>query len=603
MHQDPTKSDVSQTETVPLFVLAAWFGMLAGLGETLLFAIKKLILNHFIDQSPWIIWMTPLADVILFLVVGLVLYVLSLRRPSLVGFREAVFVYAFLAFLALLLLSHQLHGVAKLFLAGGLAAVVTRFVAAVPRVGFQRFVRASAIAMVLLVVTMSGSLHIYQLVSERRALAGLGVAAAGLPNVLLLVLDTVRASSLGLYGYHRATTPNLRAFAEGGTVFTWAFSTAPWTLPSHASMLTGLYPYEHGADWQTALPRSAPSLTEHLRGHGYVTGSFVGNRFLGYEYGLDRGFIRVEAYPVTVSEVVRSASIGRRLFEPGSLLRRITGYQNVLGRKTAGDVNEAFLEWRESNPGRPFFALLNYIDAHVPYLAPSRFREVMGDTLERRNPMFQWGWEWSRNDIRAEMAAYDAAIAYVDHKVDRLLDELDARGDIDNTIVIITSDHGEQFGEHGHMQHSASLYLNSIHVPLIVHAPGRVPARRTVSSPVSLRDLPQTILDLAGLESSAFGGESLRRHWSMAPAPELLDQPILSEVTAGIRPPGYYPRARGDMQSLVLDRYHLIVNGDGQQELYDYIADPLEQNNLIASDSLVRVLERLRAALPGRVDD
>lgn len=595
-----TVSRPSFQPPVPFFRLALFFGLLTGLGEVLLLGIKKFALGHFINQSPWIIWMTPAADAGLMLLAGLGLWAIARLFPGRVRIGHAVFVYAFIGFFALTLMAYQLHDIARVVLSAGLASVVVRVAVSQPGLRVLRVIRTGTAAIVLAIGAASAALYGYRALGESRALAGLPDAEAGLPNILLIVLDTVRAISTGLVGDEGGSAPLLQAFAKEGVTFEWAFSTAPWTLPSHASMLTGLYAHEHGADWDTPLPDTTLTLQEYLRDFGYLTGSFVANQYLSQEYGLGDGFIRVEDYRISPGELVRSTSIGRRVLAPGSLLRQVTGFHQLLGRKSARDVNDSFLAWRRDHEDRPFFAMLNYLDAHVPYLAPEPFRLARGDTATRRNPMFQWGWEWTRDDVNAEERAYEATIGYLDFELNRLLDALAERGELDNTIVVITSDHGEQFGQHGHMQHSGSLYLNSLHVPLVIHYPGGAPAGTRVDDPVTLRDLPRTILDLAGLEADTFEGRSLRRHWDRALARANAAEPVLAEVTTGIRPPEEYPRARGDMQSVILGRYHLIRNGDGTLELYDFSADPLEERNLANDPNARPILERLQRALPGK---
>ena len=193
--------------------------------------------------------------------------------------------------------------------------------------------------------------------------------------------------------------------------------------------------------------------------------------------------------------------------------------------------------------------------------------------------------------------AYDGCLAFLDQQVGQLLDDFQDRGLLENTLVIVTADHGEQFGEHGLIGHGNSLYLPLIHVPLVVSLPGRVPAGRRVPDAVSLADLPATVLDLLRVSGRpTFPGTSLARCWESRegrPAPP--GSPIVSEVGAGINTPEHEPVTRGSMQSPILGDYHYILNGDGVEELYDWHRDPGEREDLSGSEQGRAVVPRLRA--------
>ena len=201
--------------------------------------------------------------------------------------------------------------------------------------------------------------------------------------------------------------------------------------------------------------------------------------------------------------------------------------------------------------------------------------------------------------------AYDGSIAYLDDQLGRLLERLEDRGTLENTIVIVTSDHGEEFGEHGTMFHGHSLYMPLLHVPLVISYPPRVPARR-IYRPVSLRDIPATILDLLrSADKSRVPGGSLVPSWSDGDDTGS-GSAVLSEVKRNPRTPRSFPVHKGDMQSLVYGNMHYIRNGDGREELYDLASDPWEESDLAGSDraqfwlSLFR--KELDAQLTGQLD-
>lgn len=428
------------------------------------------------------------------------------------------------------------------------------------------------------------------------------------PNVLLIVLDTVRAKSLSLYGYERPTTPNLNRFARQGIVFESAIAPSSWTLPSHASMFTGRFPHQLSAGWHSPLDGTHPTIAEMLQTHGYKTAGFVSNfSYCSYEQGLDRGFQHYEDYPVSWRQLVLSSSILRDLTSSDTIRNRI-GYHEMLNRKPAGEITDRFLKWiSQQNGQQPFFAFLNYYDAHEPYLPPPPYDTLFGpkrpaDTEFAHLPSFitrRDKWKLSDRQIQYELDAYEGAIAYVDAEIGRLLDELEKQNLLASTLVIITSDHGEQFGEHGLYDHGTSLYRPLVEVPLLVLPFDKFGLGLRVKEPVTLCDLPVTICDLVGINDRAFfPGSSLRRFWDSSATLKNTPMPILTELTTGGKTvPSWYPIAKGDMQAIVAEGMFYIRNGDGSEELYDFFNDRGETNNLADTDSYHQKLVRLRRLL------
>jgi arylsulfatase A-like enzyme len=219
------------------------------------------------------------------------------------------------------------------------------------------------------------------------------------------------------------------------------------------------------------------------------------------------------------------------------------------------------------------FAFLNYKDGHVPYYAPDSLKQHF------------------RRD-RPQRDGYDASIAYLDQELDRLLSELDRRGVLSRTIVVLTSDHGESFGDHGLIGHGNSLYRQVIHVPLVLIGPGQLPGGLRVTQPVSLRSIPATLMDLTGGDPTKFPGASLARFWQTGGS-QGQDATILSTLTSAPRTPAAESRnVGGELRSLVLGGYHYILNPDGSEEIFDLASDSLEEQNLagLASDSLFHAL-------------
>ncbi len=550
------------------------------------------------------LWMSPLANTIVFAGIGVLLIILRLLIKWLPLEKTAIFCYSYLAAITLLLALPGLHPLALGVLAAGLAVQTLRW--RIPQTTIRSLILKSVGWLAALVsVFAMGALGVPRFL-ESQAVGNLPIPQPNAPNVLLIVLDTVRADSLSLYGYSKPNTPNLEQQAKDGVLFTRAIATSSWTLPSHASMFTGHLPNDLSVDWVRPLDATYPTLAEILRERGYRTAGFVGNLVYGREnMGLARGFIHYDDYPISVGQVVLSSALTRTISN-NKTLRRVLGYHDMLNRKSAKQINTAFLDWLERQGANPYFAFLNYFDAHEPYLPPKSFAEQFGP--KRVNLNFDYlgaevvradKHEMSPAEIEAEIAAYDGAIAYLDDQLASLFDTLNARGDLNDTLVIVVSDHGEQFGEHGLFDHGNSLYWPVLHVPLLILFPGRVPAGTTIHDTVSLVDLPATILDLAGLENtSLLPGQSLASHWrDPDSAQNKYPAPAIAQVSEAPGLAEHYPAARGDMLSSVLGSYHYILNGDSQEELYNLDRDSQELSNLTTNAQSMDTLAQLRDVL------
>jgi arylsulfatase A-like enzyme len=551
--------------------------------------------DRLVFMSRDVVWMAPAAYVVLFGVIALCLAVLALVRPLLVPLPLTLFVFGFVAVFSLLLPISAIARWAEAMVAAGIGVQLARAVSQAPERWLSRMRRASVV-MILLVAVAGTAGSAWRAIAERRAVAALPAATDGAPNVLLIILDTVRAASLGLHGYTRDTAPQLSAVAKEGVTFDRAYSTAPWTLPSHASMFTGRYPDELTADFLRRLDRSQPTLAEAFAAHGYLTAGFMANEFYtAWDSGIDRGFQRWEDYRVSWNQtmlsawlaqvtVVRELRLARTIERARGVIREFNLELPVtlaFDEKHSGVVRNDFLGWHATVQGagsRPFFAVLNLFDAHRPRYSPAAFRTRFTPTP--KGPDF-----------------YDNAIAYMDDEVGKLLTTLRARGVLDRTIVVITADHGELLGEHKLYGHSTNLYRQALHVPLVIRAPGRLPPGGRVADPVSLRDLAATILDLSDMGGRAMPGVSLV---PLALGPDSVSaapSSVRSLVSQGINLGANYPSSLGPMQSVIDGSMHLIRNGDATEELYDLAADPGEANDLIASPGAAARAAALRALL------
>ncbi len=607
-------SDERPFSSLWAFAISVWFGLSTGLVELGLTLAQK----PFLDPSPGffrmnrhIVWSVPAVNLALFALCGLVVAFAAGAKPSL-GARRVIAPPVFLAVLTLLLSCRWLHVVACLILACLVAFRLTRRIASnLPR--FRRLVSFSTPG---LAVTVAGlvicalsthlprsGLRVVEPVSESGRMRDL-------PNVVLVVLDTVRADHLSLHGYGRDTSPNLARLARRGIVFEQARSTAPWTLPSHATMMTGRWPHELSAGINSPLDGTHKTLAEYLAENGYATAGFVANNaYAGGETGLGRGFDLYRDHECSLADIVWNSAFGQRVVLWGLCPPEARAGGNPVDyhRKAAAQVIGDALSWARGVANRPFFAFLNIYDAHDPYIPPSEFGHHFGVKPESSADMATLN-RWFVLDKKRVTArqrdlvrdAYDDCLAYVDLQLGRFFDGLDRAGLLSNTLVIITADHGEHLGEHELFGHASSLYDPEIHVPLVVLLPGGARPGRSVSAPVSLRDLAATVTDVAGLEGSPFPGRSLARHWASGGSPEPEPEPSLSEVDGPVKSApnhGRSPLFNGPLHAIAAGNEVYIRNGAGSEELFDVASDPMQLRNLAALPQSRPSLNRFRASI------
>lgn len=572
-----------------LLRLVFWTALLAGIGEFAARLLARVVLPEPVFINPASIWLGPVSALLLFTPLILSGWAVGRLRGPAVAWLAAMAVGVFLAVFDVLMLVPRLHPGALAVLAAGVAAVAVRVARRWP-VRFDRMMRVS-VAGLGLVCVAGGIVSAW---TERRPWATAGDGDSAGPNVLLLILDTVRAMELSGYGYERPTSPRLDALALEGVQFERAVANAPWTLPTHAALFTGRFQRDLSVGWATALDGTAPTLAEQLAMRGYATGGFIANlRYCSREYGLARGFATYRDYALTGSQMVGSTMLGRRAI---LVFNAWFGRYLMPGRKDAERVVNEFLAWRADGDDRPWFAFLNFFDAHDPY-APEAPYDLQFAGREPPSRLIDFGRRHSAEEIQGLRDAYDGSIAALDAQLGRLFDALRREGTLDRTIVIVTADHGEEFAEHGHLGHGSGLHFPALHVPLLVRWPaGGVPAGLRVREPVSLVDVPATILDLAGGRSEPrLPGASLAPLWRGEAAPGR--SPVLSELYWVPGQPDWYPVAGGDLRSLVLGSYHYIAGPDDQEQLFDIMADPFEQRDLLAEPALADTLAIMRRIL------
>ena len=589
--------------------LAAGFGLIAGLVEgLLLFGLHQRgwLTWRLQNRAYWYetLWIAPLVDLLLFTLAGAVFALVAFPfRKKLPVEKIFWFVFGFLCVFdwLFIVLFGKISLIAVLILAAGLSVQVLTMLSKREALVSQHLQHglpwlAGATFLLLIVVQGGGWIR------ERLGTSNLPQAGAEAPNVIVIVVDTLRADHLSAYGYERETSPFIDSLAVQGVRFDNAISPSSWTQPSHASMLTGRYTYEHQAETKPLDDRFA-TIGEAMQANGYRTGAFSANTlFFTRRQGFGRGFLRFEDNYHSAPDAFLNSSLYGFLFDFYGL-RKVLNYEGTPGRKFASDINASVVHWAEQGDA-PFFAFINYFDVHDPYTPPEPYRSqfasvpnpggLINGYVERYHP------ELTPEQLQSEIDAYDGSIAYVDAQVKALFGELEQQGLLENTIVIITSDHGESLGEHGLLQHSASLYRQEIHVPLIVWGAG-VPAGKVINTPVSTIALPSTILDLLGANDGTFPAQSLTLLFD-GNVPAGWAQPI-SEVAQFEGAAEQNPTTYGEMKSVIGDDLQYIVHEEFGDELYNWRSDPQETDNLSADPALATALDAFKNYLKELVGD
>jgi arylsulfatase A-like enzyme len=416
----------------------------------------------------------------------------------------------------------------------------------------------------------------------------LGLACAresGPPNLVLISLDTTRRDHLSVYGYERETSPELAKLAAEGVRFGLAYAPSATTGPTHATLFTSLHPITHGVVKNgRVLTPAHVTIAERLRERGWATGGVVSSYVLDARFGYAQGFDAWDdEFDPATATVRNEAWEGARV--------------EVFDRRADATTQRA-LAWLDGarDAKRPFFLFVHYFDPHAPWVPPAG--------LAQRFPPA----DAAGGGLRALVARYDAEIAFADQQVGALLAGLDTRGLDEDTLVVVTADHGEGLMQHGHLLHGAQIYEEQVRVPLLLRWPGRLPAGRVIEGAVSLIDLAPTLLELLGV---APGAEAPLQGQSLVP---------VIEGTAAVDPArpiflfrqhyehGYdsgTPVA-GEQYAVRLGDWKLILGPEeGTRLLFDVARDPRERRDLAVQEperaaELERVIAAWRAEHTGK---
>ncbi|MGE5570587.1 MAG: sulfatase [Rhodospirillales bacterium] len=422
-----------------------------------------------------------------------------------------------------------------------------------------------------------------------------GVQNSSQPNVVIMVMDTVRADHVSLHGYPRRTTPNLEALARDSVVYRSAIAPSDMTLGSHGSLFTGLYASWHGAhcappdaSYGRPLNPSVTTLAGILAANGYSTTGVSANVYLRENFGLQRGFQRFRIpRPVPVLSPESWYLLRRGMRRTLTHFVDTAQFDRLFAR--AEDVNQAAFELMSGQvlARGPFLLFLNYMDAHFPYVPPAPFdtrfpgkiRSLTQDELTEVQEAVVSGHPMSAAEYAHFISQYDGGIAYVDAHIGQVIQWLKRRGVYDNTMIIVLSDHGEQFGEKNLVLHGNSIYQALLHVPLVIKFPGN---KRTgfMDEPVSLIDVAPTILsaldlpvpeNMQGLDLLAQGPAPARQLFSESfPCPALHRSDCPPE---GCR-----------AQAVFSWPLKYASSSSGRRELFDLAKDSREDHNIFSKE-------------------
>ncbi len=591
----------SSYQIINSFAAAVALGIVFGLFEGIVQWIRML-LGSPEPMGHEILWAAPtvyaaMAGIFAVFAIGLFLILnrILLRRNQLPTFVPILDLLLFIGFVNTILLIVPMISIASWVLALGLTKQAHVFFAR-HRQGTIGFLSSRAPILLALVCILFVLVSAGKKIHENAFLARLPPARPDAPNILLITLDTLRADHLSTYGYYRPT-PNLDQFAKEGVQFDNAFATSSWTLPSHATVMTGLLSHEHFAERLTGekLNREFLTLAEVYSENGYATAAIVANEIsCAGTRGFNQGFSEYKDIFWGIQNLFRWTRLGGEISTSIRLNENFHWYFS--GRKNAEEVNREFLKWLKQKPKKPFFVWLNYFDPHDPYYAPGQFAGKYGEISQNGNPgrfgetgPSGWGGTLTRNEILAQIDAYDSAIYYLDAQLGSLFKYLKRENLLGNTIVIITSDHGEAFGQHGLFGHANSLYRETLHVPLLIRYPPTIKPGEHISHAVSLVNLASTILELSEITTvSKFPGVSL---FLMTKEKNF----FIAELFHNPYHPPTHPISKGNLTSIFTTNWYAIFL-DEVGELYSF-EDRLDQINLANTQAGLKILTDLKILL------
>lgn len=387
-------------------------------------------------------------------------------------------------------------------------------------------------------------------------------------RVIMIVIDTMRSDVLSCYGNPKLITPNIDILREDGVLFSRAFSASPWTLPATSSIMTGLSPIVHRAiAINSKVNDEFKTLAELLSDDGYLTGAIGSNPVLGDWANLDQGFDHYDFYPKATEALV-----------PG--LFRLLFPKNKIINPSTQELTDLALQWIDENSKDDFFLWLHYFDPHGPYEPPMEFlpntrpAERIGNSFGDHKTVRAGYFNTSLEERQWIKTLYESELKYVDQNIGRFIEFLKKRKLYENSLIIITSDHGEEFWEHGQVSHGHNLYDELIKIPLIVKMPAHS-SKETVDAPVSTESIVPTVMDICQIDYNPIHFSTKSLYPLLTSGNNVFQvEPIYS---TGLR---YYE----DRESIIFDGFKYIRTlMTDQIELYDLTSDPGEKNSIAFS--------------------
>ncbi len=401
------------------------------------------------------------------------------------------------------------------------------------------------------------------------------------PNVMIIVMDTVRQDHLSIYGHKRDTTPRLRQLVKSSRTYYNAYSTSGWTPPAHASLFTGLYPIAHKTTQENwAMSNQLTTLAEIFSAQGYETIGIAENGMLNKKNNFNQGFsIYYEAW--------KEHRKKQKSFKVRALKKLgIQSNQNIA-------FNLFKKSFKEINKEKPFFMFVNFMEPHSPYDSSQQFRSqfLSNKSLKvysnKLKDYLLGKINFSHDELKHLNELYDAEILYVDYWIGEMIDELKERNAWDNTIFIVTSDHGENIGDHSMVDHVFSLYESTIRIPLVIHYPRVFPANSKDYNIVQLTDIFPTLLEMTGIGTEKYlsQGNDIsdinHQPERVAFSEYYYPKQVLAIFDEQERKSIRLKKYKRQIRAIISNNMKYIWGSDGNCELYDIVQDPQENDNLL----------------------
>lgn len=522
-----------------------------------------------------ILFILTVSTIVSILIYLILTKVIEIKRPAVTGMKASLIIPIVLLEALFFIIIQKFVATPAVIFYGTYLVLVLATIYAISYINAEKLRVLSLLTAIVLLIVIGGPLavilnqQIYNSTPTSEIKTNLNSSKSSIKHVILITVDTLRTDVLSSYGSQNVQTPNIDSLSADGVLFKNAYSSAPWTLPAFSSIMTGLPPGTHLTTKPSSkLPDKFNTIAEYMKGSGYYTGAIVRNIFLSPNYNLDQGFADYYHYP----------NHNRYVKSFGTALMLSALNKKLLEDVSTEDITNSAINWLGKHRDENFFYWIHYFDPHQPYAPPQRYITDRSEPPSRIGRKFDGAGRIRGGHFTATAREkqwikelYDAEVRYVDENLGRLFKYLKESGLYEDSLIIFTSDHGEEFWDHGGFEHGHALYNEVIQVPLIIKMPG-VNQSREENMRVSTQSLKRTILDAIGIE---YDSDRLISG-SLYPliredGTEISQEPL---VTTGLL---YYE----DKESIINgDRKFIRSLVSNKEELYDLITDPHEQNEL-----------------------